>query len=148
MQIADPGTCILIGILGIPFFIIGLYILIRGAKLRKTCTARTSGTVDRYEETVRYKTDDHNHINKEVSQWPYFRYTANGTEHILKSTTGGNPSKMPVGSSVTVLFNPQNPESFYVEGHDKDSLFGGLFMAIGAFTCIAGIAGAVYGYMG
>jgi hypothetical protein len=148
MQIADPGTCILIGILGIPFFIIGLYILIRGAKLRKTCTARTNGTLDRYEETVRYNKDGNDRIKRDVSHWPYFRYTANGTEHILKSTTGGNPAKMPVGTSVTVLFNPQKPESFYVEGHDKDSLFGGLFMAIGAFTFIAGIAGAIYGYRG
>jgi hypothetical protein len=82
-----------------------------------------------------------------VNHFPFFRFTVDGTEYVIKSMTGGNPANKPVGTGVTVLYEPGNPENFYVKGHDNDTFAGKLSIAIGAFASLAGIALAIYGYM-
>jgi hypothetical protein len=146
MEIADPVSCIIVAIAGLLFIFIGIVLVRRGIRRKKTCTASTPGTVDSYEETVRYRNED-GHSHREVNHFPFFRFTVDGTEYVIKSMTGGNPAKKPVGTGVTVLYEPGNPENFYVKGHDNDTFAGKLSIAIGAFASLAGIALAIYGYM-
>jgi hypothetical protein len=42
---------------------------------------------------------------------------SSGTEHRVQSSVGSNPPRFPIGSKLSVLYSPANPEDAQIEDH-------------------------------
>lgn len=110
-------------LVGIAIFLIGIFGIGKGSKKKKRCTASAAAMIVEIE-----KEDDESAregTNKKYSYTPIYEFTANGTT-VKKS--GGiyshNKNKFHIGDTATVMYNPENPEEFVVDGKSGEKGFG------------------------
>ena len=142
---------ILVIFLGIVFVIVGIYVLVKENATLKRCTQKTTGTiVDIVEE---WSTDSDG--DRTLSYYPVISYQAGGitvtkqsnidisdsSKISIKSiSVSSNKTKMKINDNVTVFYNPNNVEEFFIDGEQKLNYLGAiLFVFSGLFVTIAGI---------
>lgn len=135
-----PGVVLLAGIV---LVLVGFFIHKRHKDLVRTCTMQVAGEVIRNEcrEETSTETDSDGHRTKRTSimYYPVFQYTV-GERTIQKtSTTGSSRPGFREGQSVTIMYDPANPERYYVVEDKTASRFGIYFMLFGAVVFIIGI---------
>ncbi len=128
---------------GIGLISVGLFFHRRQKKLESSCTMRTEGMVirlDRQERTYSEKDDDGNtRERKSVTYHPVFNYEVGGRKIEKTVAAGSGRPEFTEGQSVTVMYDPQNPEQYYVTEDKTGSRFGIYFMIFGAIVFIMGI---------
>ena len=126
-------------IVGAVISLIGIISLCRGSKTKKRCTASASAVIVAVE-----KEDDEagrENTRKKYTYTPIYEFTVNGNT-VRKS--GGiyshNKKEFKVGDVSTVMYNPEKPEEFLVNGKSGSKAFGmalllfGLVIVAIAFT--------------
>lgn len=131
-------------LVGIGVLIIGGLFLRRESNLRKVCTRQVNGQVidvirEVSEETERDKDTGRTTTRKTEHYYPVYSYLADGREIIRKSSTGTNRSRFSKGESVTVFYNPDKVEQYYVLEDKASSRFGIIIIVLGGVLTLVGI---------
>lgn len=124
-----PG---LFGLVGIIFFIIGIFLIINRKKKEKNCTLKTYGKIIDIVK-VRY-----NDVGKGYSyMWhPVFEYNIGNQKLIKQSAYGRTECKYAVGQNVEIYFNPENYNEYYVAGENIPITLGIIFTCVGIVVLI------------
>ena len=118
------GTWCLVGAV---FLCVGIGLRRSFLKKEERQRARASGTV---EEIVRRRSGDSS------SFYPIVSFDYDGRKVSLESNSGGGRKKYYEGQNVEVLYDPEDPTCFRIEGDDTARVLGTVFTAIG-LGCIA-----------
>ncbi len=134
---------VIIILLGVVFFLIGFSFYKKHKNLKSVCTMPTMGKVTGMskEESVSTETDNDGNTKKttRINYYPVFQYIVDGKIIEKKSTTGTNRPRFTEGQNINVLFNPNNPEQFYVVEDKASGRFGIYFMLFSLVIIIFGI---------
>ena len=127
-----PG---IFGLVGIIFFIIGIFLIINRKKKEKNCTSRTYGKVI---DIVKRRYHD---VNGGYSyMWhPVFEYNIGNQKFIKESAYGRTECKYAVGQNVEIYVNPENYNEYYVAGETASKTLGIIFTCVGIVLIIIAI---------
>ncbi len=130
-------------LIGIGIILLGYFFHKKHKDLERTCTMQTTGEViqmDRREETHTETDDDgHRTTRTTTTYYPVFQYAVNGRSIQKTSSTGTGRPRFSEGQSITILYDPENPERYFVAEDKAAGRFGIYFMAFGAVVFIIGI---------
>ncbi len=118
--------------IGLVFLLIGFFMYYAYKSKERKCTAVTVGKVIGYE--VR-----HSHEDNTRSKHPVFEYYADGLNYTMESGVGTGVMKLAVGQSVTVHYNPQSPNQYFVEEYKLGKRLGFVFLLVGGVCIVIGI---------
>lgn len=129
-------------IFGSIFFIIGSAMIIGRMRVRRLCTVQTEGVVHDVKRKVSKsdETDDDGRTRQttRVTYAPVFQYYANGRT-ITKESCISSGAKPEIGRTVTLFYNPDNVEEYYVP-EEKAARYGGfIFLIVGAIFIVAAL---------
>ena len=125
------GTWCLVGLI---FLCVGLAMRKSALNREERLRARTSGTVI---EVVR-------HGGANGAGWfPIVEFEADGRRLSLESQDGGSARSFYEGQSVEVLYDPDDPASFQLEGMDTARLVGTIFLWVGLGSIAVGLIAAL-----
>lgn len=126
---------------GIVFLAIGLWAIIYCIIREKNYNGRASALVlDIVKKQYRSSGSDiisiHHH--------PVLEFYANG--RYVKNTyfAGSNPCKYIVGQNITVRYDTNNPEKYFIEGEKVTKILGIIFTIIGAVIIAVGVSLIIY----
>lgn len=126
-------------VLGIVFFLIGFFMRNKHRKKALLCTAQTNGTVIDFHCSISTKTDDDGRRRKTTTYYPIFTYMAEGKQITKTSSIGTGSERFQRGQMVTIFYNPNDVEQYYVP-EDKAAARGGFyFMAFGVLVFMIGL---------
>lgn len=118
---------------------IGIIILYQGAKKKKRCTVFASAVIAEIEKDV--DEADKAGTRKKYTYTPIYEFTVNGG--VIRKSGGiysHNKSEFKVGDVSPVMYNPDKPDEFLVNGKSSGKSFGialllfGLVIIAIAFT--------------
>ena len=107
----------------------GVFLLWRRLKLKKECTAQTAGTISNIK------------MRSRKSDLMTFTYSAGGGEYTQSSNVGTFKvlsNQVNVGGSVTVFYDPSNPQRSYAKEGKTGLLWWLLLIALGAIMIWGG----------
>ena len=93
-------------LLGLLFMVLGGYLWWHGKELKRLCTEQTRGVVVDEGRSRDFKRKNETYI-------PKVSYSVLGVEYTKQKGTG-NTRKVSMGQSVTVFYDPANPQRSYV----------------------------------
>ena len=108
----------------------GVFLLWRRLKLKKECTAQAVGTISDIKTRSR------------KSDLMTFTYSAGGAEYAQSSNVGTFnvlSKRVAVGGSVTVFYDPSNPQRSYAKEGKTGLLWWLLLIALGAIMMWGGV---------
>ena len=115
-------------LMGIIFFIVGTIVLSSWKKKIKTCTERTTGKVVEIIEHNNYSEN-----SSSTSSWhPVVEFSANGEIIEEESPFGSYQSKYVKGQKLSICFNPENHQDFYIEGDNVAKIASKVFIISGS----------------
>ena len=106
--------------LGLTLAVLGVFLLYRrrGPAKYLNFTARTEGKISRIIQLDRYSVSGF-----EDAYAPEFTYSANGVEYVKRSDIAHAVEKFSEGQTVSILYNPKNPDQYCVlEQHRLSNL--------------------------
>lgn len=106
------GLALVLCGLGAAFLLPGLIIGMISARRSRCCTAPVSGLVT----DIRSRSTSHGY-----SFYPVYEYFVDGVRYTKMGTYLSNHVPK-VGSTVCVLYDPQNPKRSYIQGYDDKTL--------------------------
>ena len=130
----DPFVSYLL--VGIVLVLIGFLVIRKGSQKKNRCTASASAVIVEV-QVEKDTSDSENNTGKKYNYTPIYEFTVNGNT-IRKS--GGiyshNKKEYHVGDTSTVMYNPDKPEEFLVNGKSGGKSFGIALLLFG-FVIIA-----------
>jgi len=121
-------TFLFLVLIGLSVAGIGVFMLWRRNKLKKECTAQTAGTVIRTYVKKKKK-------NKSGgTRYMEYKYSVNSVEYIKNDRIG--ISDRGVGDSVTVFYDPSNPERSYALEGGSNLLNAIIVIGLGCITIV------------
>jgi len=128
--------------LGLILAVLGAFLLYRrkGPAKYLNLTARTEGKVSRIIQLDRYSVNGF-----QDAYAPEFTYTVSGVEYVKRSDIAHAVEKFSEGQDISILYNPKNPDQYYVlEQHRLSILlliFGEVYWRpVGVVFLIVGVA--------
>lgn len=121
--------------IGLIFFLIGFFMHRNRKSKEQKCTAVTIGTVSDIE--VRYSRSIGSGNTR--SNHPVFEFNAGGQRYKLVSNVGTSMQKLTVGQSVTVYYDPEKPERYYVKEYTLGKTLGYIFLVTGSICFLIGV---------
>lgn len=117
------------------FFAVGILVIAAEYTKRKKCIESTIGTVIDIDVDRKYDRNDH---RMETRYYPVFQYDANGETYVKKSTSGSNRRfKYDINSTVNIMYDPNNPNTYYVQGNNDGFILGIIFIVISIILLFA-----------
>lgn len=115
---------------------LGIWGIVKENKLRKICTGQTLGVVSNIQKignlTLTRQGGNRHYFTE-------FTYMVNEVEYVKSSKIGTAGASFKQGMQVTVFYNPDNPNDYYVR-EDKITVSGyKIFTAAGILFMIAGV---------
>lgn len=121
-------------LVGVIFLGVGLG-LYRGAKRREErLRARTDGVIVEVARHVRGSSD-----SRSVSWHPIVEFEVDGHTVSLESEGGDWRKRFYEGQHVGVLYDPDDPSCFRLEGRDIQAFVGKIFLGVGALCVAIGV---------
>ena len=114
---------IIVGLLAIA---IGIFCIIYNNSLTKRCTEKVTATI--IEIIEEQEIDEDNHVS--YTYYPILRYEVNERPMEQRSSSNINTNKYKVGDKLNIMYNPNKPEEFIIDG-EKHLLYIGLAAIIG-----------------
>lgn len=115
------GLCFLVGFV---FMLVSLILHQAGRHKELHCSSYATGTVI---ENVRYRPN----TDANYAWYPIFQYFANGSWHRKRCAYGTAKPLFKIGSRVSIRFDPDKPESFFVEDMTVGRRLKGIFFYTG-----------------
>ena len=130
------SVMILLIVMGLVFLGIALYIRVSETNKKKACTEKTDGVV-----TNVIKSEITGNIGEaSMYTWiPVFTYKAEGQELTKKSIYGAERQMLYIGQKVTVYYNPDNINDYYVLEEKNISKIQKIFSVIGAILILISV---------
>ena len=128
-------------ILGIACVVIGIFILISHFNAQKTQTAETTATIIRIDSEVEMDSDGFD--TRYYS--PVIEYTVDNKKYEtrLPDSRTTNSAEYKEGETVTIQYNPDNPNEISTKGN-KGGFFGGIFFIVcGLIITVASFIGKI-----
>ena len=118
-------------LVGAIFLAVGIGLRRSFARREERLRARTEGRVaDVFSRT------SYSGSSRSVSWYPVIAFEAEGLEYELEYHVGGSRRAFSPGQSVEVLYDPDDPTCFRLEGHATTRLLGTVFLLTG-LACVA-----------
>ena len=118
-------------IVAVALIIGGLYLIYSAISRSRKCSAETVGTVTG-RESQRRRSGSRKHRRSTVAYYPVVEFEANG--QVITGTadiSSSNPNKYADGSSLSIRYNPEDPQEFMVKNKSAmDSLIPAIFMIL------------------
>lgn len=114
-------------LLGIIFLLVSIGMMSSYQKKNKICTAETSGTVI---NIVRHGTTSGDSSVSSEGYYPVYEFYAQGKTIQKESHIGRDRPMFQIGDHITVRYDPENPELFYVL-EEKQDLISKIFLTVG-----------------
>ncbi len=125
--------------------LVGAIFLAIGIGMRRSFTRREERLRGRAEgrvvEVVRR--EHHSSRGDSITWYPIVEFVADGHKIALESDDGAGRKKHYEGQSVEVLYDPDDPTTFRLEGDSVTSLLGKIFLAVGIGCIAIGIVAAL-----
>ena len=125
-------------LVGVIFLAVGFGLRRSFLRREERLRARATGTVT---EVVRRV--DHSSDGGSASWYPIVSFEADGRAISLESDAGGGRKRFYEGQSVEVLYDPDDPSRFMLEGHDPTRLVGRVFLGVGLGCVAIGLVAAL-----
>ena len=119
-------------IVGIVFVGVGIFLYTHGAHLKKVCTSSNQATVVDFEQDI-------DNESNSITYYPIVEYEVNGKKYNSRYSTGDTTHKYSVGQKITILYNPDNPNEYYIEGDNSDNIGAYICIGVGGLVTILGI---------
>ena len=129
------GTWALVGII---FFVVGIFVRRHALRMEERCTRRAEATVSEVIRRRPYTRD-----GASYSWHPLVEFDYEGRKIQMESSSGGGRKKYYEGQILNIFHDPDDPSVFYIEGHHGIRFIGTIFKWVG----IAGLVVAVGSYM-
>ena len=125
-------------LVGVIFLAVGF--ALRRSFLRKEerLRARATGTVTEVVRRVSHSSD-----GDSDSWYPIVSFEADGRAISLESDVGGGRKRFYEGQTVEVLYDPDDPSCFTLEGLDPTRLLGRVFLGVGLGCVAIGLVAAL-----
>ena len=130
--------CAVVIFVGMVFLIVGIIRQVSYSILQRDCVAPTYGTVTDIYERVNGTDKD-----ETVIYYPVYEYVAGDQVYTSQSDVGSNIIRYDIGQQVPVMYDPNNPERYYIVGDKVNERFGIIFICIGGVLAILGVLGAI-----
>lgn len=130
-------------LVGFVVVLIGVAMLMRAEHLKKVCTGRADGEVVDLIQKTSQTTEHDKETGRTTTEtrtmfYPMYRYEANGQAVIRQSSTGTSSPRFAKGQRVTICFNPDRVEQYYVAEDKAFSRFGIIVIVMGVLVMVAG----------
>ena len=125
--------CSIFIILGVVFIVMGINAKNRNEELKIICTEEIQGIVDSFHESGYYGEDEDGDIVDERLYYPIFQYEVNNETYTKQSPTGKGEKRFRLGEEITIMYNPENPDDYYVPADTYAAKAGGTTMGFGIF---------------
>ena len=125
-------------LVGLVFIAVGIGLRLSFNRREERLRARASGTVT---EVVRRVS--HSRNGNSVSWHPIVDFEADGRRISLECDEGGGRKRFYEGQAVEVLYDPDDPACFRLEGRSTILLLGNIFLAMGLGCVAIGIVAAL-----
>ncbi len=119
------------GLLGVIFLIVGFGLRRSFLRKEERLRARATGTVTEVVRRVSHSSD-----GTSPSWYPVVDFEADGRKISLESSDGGGRKRFYEGQRVEVLYDPDDPTCFRLEGVATANRVGKIFLGVG-LACIA-----------
>lgn len=126
------GMAAVFGLVGIIFLTVSILMTAAGNRHAKNCTAQTVGTVTDMQRETTYGDDS---SAPSTSWFPVYEYYAGNRKITKRSYYGQARQIFYTGQKVTVWYNPENCNEFYVP-EEKSGKFKWIFGLTGAALII------------
>lgn len=126
------------GVVGLVPLILGLCFIVKARKQQVKCTKSATAQITEIRRVEDMVTHD-GYLQTDLRYIPYYEYIVDGQHLVGKSgQSSGRKKKYSVGDETQILYDPENPKDFIVEG--KSSFFwkGIVLIAIGAILTSVG----------
>ncbi len=125
--------------------LVGVIFLCVGCGLRRSFLRREerlrARTTGRVAEVVRRESRSSDGAS--IAWYPIIEFEVDGHTISLESGDGGGRKRFYEGQSVEVLYDPDDPSCFRLEGVDTTNLVGKIFIAIGLASVAIGVIAAL-----
>ena len=121
------------------FALAGIIIQMKSVARVKSCKIKTTGAVVGIEEKISYDSDGNRQGNTRETTYyhPVYQYEAGGRTITSTSATGtAGSAKFTIGQSVTVFYDENNAEKYYI-AEDKAASWFGIVLAVSALLAAA-----------
>ena len=116
---------------GVVFLLVFTVLYLSQSRKHRVCTGEAAGTVADY----LYKS-----VNGEQRTWrPVFEYHVAGKTIRKQSMFGTTEKRFQVGQAVTVRYNPENPQEYYVEELESGGQLQKIFLLVGITLLFLGL---------
>ena len=122
-------------LVGVIFLGVGIAFRRSFLKKEERLRARASGTITEVMRRVRHGSD-----GASVNWYPIVEFEAEGRRISLECEEGGGRKAFYEGQPVEVLYDPDDPSCFRLEGRSATSLLGNIFLAVGLGCIAIGVA--------
>jgi len=123
------------------FIFVGVLSQLLYLSRKKSCTDWVDGVVIGYDKKVSYSDED---SAKTTSYSPICRYDTGMNTLTSTGIYSFKRRKYKAGQSVTIFYDPNNVEKFYVAGEAPVSTFAAFMLLIGVVLLAVGIAAGLY----
>lgn len=130
---------ILISIFGLVcllFLTIGTGMLSEDSKKRKNYTQQTTAHVKELKKRQSGKPG----APGSIRYYPVFEYRANGQFIRAESRVGSDKPKYKEGDELTIFYNPNSRQDFYIPGTKSVRIIGSVFTVIGIIFAVVGLS--------
>ena len=112
------------------------------SRLKTVCTVEAQAVVIDFHVTGSVYWDDDKEVDKRVF-YPIFEYGANNETYRQQSSVGENIKRVALGESITILYDPANPNDYYVPAGAYASKGGTLVLGFGIFLVVFAVVALV-----
>ena len=104
-------------VLGVIFIIMGINMKVEYSELKKACTEEMQAIVTDFRVTGEVYWDSDEDIPTKRDNrvyYPIFEYKVNNETYRQQSPSGEGVKRVDTGESITIMYNPANPDEYYV----------------------------------
>lgn len=114
-------------LVGLGFILVGVLVFVLGMRSNKKCTSKTVGRITGVREEE--DTDDEGY--KYYSYSPEYEFEVNGEiYHGFGSKSYKHKKQIPIGGSIEISYNPNDPREHYDKGGKKNTPILGIGLII------------------
>jgi|GEM_PF-1404471 len=120
--------CVVFVGLGVIFILMGNNMKAKNNELKEKCTGEVQGIVAKFDVSG-YVSDD----SDERLYYPIFEYEVNDKTYSKRSPTGQRQKRFETGEKITIMYNPANPDEYYVPSDEYALKTAGYNIGFGIF---------------
>ena len=132
-SLAPVLICVIFAALGVIFLLMGINMNAKNKELAENCTEEVQGVVSDFYVSGQYYRNSDDEMVDERLYHPIFEYEVNNEKYRQQSPTGKSKKRFAAGESITVMYNPANPDEYYVPADVYAAKTGNMVIGFGSF---------------